>query len=447
MDTPRRNEIHDISSNHHDHDQQPFVPQSFIQKMTAFFTQTKVMYVPPDVKVTQEGEILHVLVSKDREGKSTIEITIPANGNLKHFTKTQDITEIKVMFGSILYYLSFPTSKKPSRLDNTLSDTENNYSNEDQSNGNKTLYHRGFPVELVSYSTKKFNVSGNSSLLESVTFTKENKSRKRDTLFLFRFKGMLYSPSAVRHLDKKSIESTNSVDILSISETESNVRLEVLTGLSIYTAFQVAKLLKCPKNGRRVRKLKDLITCLKLGNKKNDDPDFLESVKTANEDNIKACYSPYQDENGTQNQTDKVKDSKETIAENIKNLRQELKKTHQDVNFTMGSTKDRNVGKNATTKFFTHSKWTDRTRMGNNNIRPQSERPSWKIFLQNREDETDGVVSESLGEPMISQAIYEFFGQHVDSGYKSSIRRSQEPWPSMHPLLPYKCLYIDNKGS
>lgn len=32
--------------------------------MTAFFTQTKVMYVPPDVKVTQEGKILHVLVSR-----------------------------------------------------------------------------------------------------------------------------------------------------------------------------------------------------------------------------------------------------------------------------------------------------------------------------------------------------------------------------------------------
>ncbi|CAG2210129.1 CHRNB2 [Mytilus edulis] len=100
MGTPRRNEIHDISSNHHA--QQPFVPQSFIQKMTAFFTQTKVMYVPPDVKVTQEGEILHVLVSRDSEGKSTIEITIPSNGNLKHFTKTQDITELKVMFGNIL---------------------------------------------------------------------------------------------------------------------------------------------------------------------------------------------------------------------------------------------------------------------------------------------------------------------------------------------------------
>ncbi|XP_076076487.1 uncharacterized protein LOC143047339 [Mytilus galloprovincialis] len=476
MGTPRRNEIHDISSNHHA--QQPFVPQSFIQKMTAFFTQTKVMYVPPDVKVTQEGKILHVLVSRDSEGKSTIEITIPSNGNLKHFTKTQDITELKVMFGNIVSrpenhkntqnrmlsqysdlelgnqprftkkdYLSNPTSKIPLRLDNTLSETGNDFSNDDQSNENKTLYHRGFPVELVSYSTKKFSLSGNSSLLESVTFTKENKSRKRETLVLFRVKGMLYSASALRHLDKKSIESTNSIDILSISETESDVRLEVLTGLSIYTAFQVAKLLEFPKNGRRVRKLKDLITCLKLGNKKNDDPDFLESVTTANEDKIKACYSPNQDENGTQNQTGKVEDSKETIAENIRNLQQELKETQQDIYFNTGSTKDQNIGKHANTKYFTHSKWTDCTQMGNIKIRPQSERPSWKIFFQNREDETDRVVSESLGEPIISQAIYEFFGQHVDSGYKSSIERSHEPWPSMHPFLPYKCRYLDNKGS
>lgn len=311
----------------------------------------------------------------------------------------------------------------------------------------QTLYHRGFPVELVSYSTKKFSLNGNSSLLESVTFTKENKSRKRETLVLFRVKGMLYSPFALRHLDMESIESTNSIDILCISETKSDVRVEVLTGLSKYTAFQVAKLLEFPNNGRGVRKLKDLIPSLKLGNQKNDNPDFLERVKTANKDKIKACYSLNQDEYGTQNQTGKIKDSKEIIAENIKKLQQELKKFQEDINVNMGATKDKDIGKMSNTNVFTHSKWTDRTQMGNIKIRTQSERPSWKILLQNRGDETDEVVSESLGEPMISQAIYEFFGQHVDSEYKSSIERSHEPWPSMHPLLSYKCRYLDNKGS
>ncbi|XP_071135423.1 uncharacterized protein [Mytilus edulis] len=474
MGTPRRNEIHDISSNHHA--QQPFVPQSFFQKMTAFFSHTNVMYVPPDVKVTQEGEILHVLVSRDSEGKSTIEITIPSNGNLKHFTKTQDITELKVMFGNILSrpenhektqnrmlsqysdlelgnqprftkkdYLSFPTSKKPSRLDNKFSDTGNNYSSEDQSNENKTLYHRGFPAELVSYSTKKFSLNGNSSLLESVTFRKGNRSRSKATLLLFRLKGIMYSPAALMHLDMKSFEITNSIDILFISETESDVRVEVLTGLSKYMALQFAKVLQILNNGQRVRKLKDLIQRIELRSQKVDDPDFLERVKTDNDGYLKACDRLNQDVYGKQSRTAKINDSKETIAENIKKLQQEMKNVQEDINFNMGSTKDQNIGKNANTKSFTHSKWTDRTQMGNIKIRTQSERPSWKILLQNRGDEMDGVVSENLGEPMISQAIYEFFGQHVDSRYKRSIERSHEPWPSMHPLLSYKCRYLDNK--
>lgn len=37
---------------------------------------------------------------------------------------------VSCFLSMILDYLSFPTSKKPSRLDNKCSDTGNNYSNE-----------------------------------------------------------------------------------------------------------------------------------------------------------------------------------------------------------------------------------------------------------------------------------------------------------------------------
>lgn len=43
---------------------EPFVPTSFIQKMIAFFTQTTIIYVHPDVKVKQEGDIVHVLIKR-----------------------------------------------------------------------------------------------------------------------------------------------------------------------------------------------------------------------------------------------------------------------------------------------------------------------------------------------------------------------------------------------
>ncbi|CAC5393407.1 unnamed protein product [Mytilus coruscus] len=311
----------------------------------------------------------------------------------------------------------------------------------------QTLYYRGFPVELVSYSTKKFHLNGNSSLLESVTFTKENRSRQRETLILFRLKGMLYSPSALRHLDMDDIEITNSIDILCISETESVVRVEVLTGLSRYTAFQFAKLLRFFNNGQRVRKLKDLIPCIQLRNQKLDDLEFPERVKTENEGYIKACYSLYQDLYGKQCRTSKIKDNEDTIAENMKRLQQEINKIQQDINFNMDATKDKMVGQNANTKYFTNSRLTDSTKMVNSKVRTQSDRPTWKICLHNREDETEGIVRKYFEDPLISQGVYEFFGQYIDGEYKRSFDRPHILWPSMHPLLPYKFRYLENGGS
>ncbi|VDI49611.1 Hypothetical predicted protein, partial [Mytilus galloprovincialis] len=97
MDTASRNTVHGISSNYGA--QQPFVPTSFIQKMIAFFTQTTIIYVHPDVKVKQEGDIVHVLIKRGSNGQSNIEITLPSNGNLQYFSSTHDITELKLLFG------------------------------------------------------------------------------------------------------------------------------------------------------------------------------------------------------------------------------------------------------------------------------------------------------------------------------------------------------------
>ncbi|CAC5421266.1 unnamed protein product [Mytilus coruscus] len=444
--------------------------KSIFQKMIAFFTLTKI-YIHPDVKLTQGGESFDFLLYKDSEGQSHMEMNVPVKGVLVNFTSTKDRTEFKVLLDaetgnnentenrifnskSDLQHVQPSINKDDSNfqnsapwLDNAFSDTENGNSNEDHLDENKTLYHRGFPVELVSYSTRKFHLNDKSSFLESVAFRKENISRQRETLILFRLKGMLYSPSALMHLDMEDIEVTKSIDVLCISETESELRVEVLTGLNRYTAFEFAKLLKFLHNGQRVRKLKDLIPCLKLGGPTKDDQAFLERVKTENEGYVKTCYSLNQDVYGNQSQTSKIKDNEDTIAENIKRLQQEMNKIQQDINFNMGATKDNIVGKNYNAKCFTDSKWTDRTQMGNNKERTLSDRPTWKVCLQNREDETNRVVIECLGDPMISQAMYEFFGQYIDCGYKGSIERPPIPWPSMHPLLPYNCRYLDNRGS
>ncbi|XP_052087334.1 uncharacterized protein LOC127724420 isoform X2 [Mytilus californianus] len=476
MDTASGNIIYDKSS--YSVAQQPFLPKSFFQKMKEYFTQPTSVNTQPDVNVIQEGEILHVLINKGREGQTNVKIKIPSNSILQHITRTQNITELKVLFGDILSRTknhenannrniskksdlqsanescssriddsNFQASNIPPCLENTFSDTENGYSNEEHYDENKTLYHRGFPVELVSYSSKIFHFNGSSSLLESVTFIKENRSRKRETLFLFHMKGVLYSPCALVHLDIEDIEKTNFIDILCISETESEVRVEVLTGLSRYTAFQFAKLLQLLNNGQRVRKLKDLIPCIQLEIQKIDDLEFPERVKTENEGFIKTCYSLNQDLYGKQSISSKIKDIEDTLAEIIKRLQQEINKIQQDIHFNMDTTKDKIDGKSSNTKFSTYSRWTDRTKLVNSKVRTQSDRPTWKICLYNREDETEGVLSEYLGDPLIGQSIYEFFGQYIDCGYKGSFEGPHITWPSMHPLLPYKCRYLDNRGS
>ncbi|CAC5393408.1 unnamed protein product [Mytilus coruscus] len=179
--------------------QQPFLSKSFIQKMMEYFTQPTFVYTHPDVSVIQEGEILRILINKGREGQPNVKITIPSNGKLQHFTRTQDITELKVLFGDILSRTekhentlnrifnnnsdlelgnqacltekartknhenaknrtfnkksnlqsanescssriddsNFQTSKIPPCLDNTFSDTENGYSNKEHYDENK----------------------------------------------------------------------------------------------------------------------------------------------------------------------------------------------------------------------------------------------------------------------------------------------------------------------
>ncbi|XP_052087338.1 uncharacterized protein LOC127724422 isoform X3 [Mytilus californianus] len=193
--------------------------------------------------------------------------------------------------------------------------------NQDQSE--KTLYHRGFPVELVSYSTRKFPLNDKSSFLESVTFRKENRSRQRETLILFRLKGMLYSPSALMHLDMEDIKITDSFDMLVISIIE--VGVEVLTGPHRYTTSEFFH------NGQKV----------------------------------KTCYSLNQDLYGNQSQTSKIKDKEDTIAENIKRHQQEMNKIQPDINLNMGAANGKIDGKNANAKCFTESRWTDRKQMGN----------------------------------------------------------------------------------
>ncbi|CAC5403188.1 unnamed protein product [Mytilus coruscus] len=208
-----------------------------------FYTDNGYIYASR-CKVIQEGEILRVLVNKDSEGQSNIEITIPSNARTENHENTQNRifnhnSDLELGNQACFTKKDYPNLKLQRylpRLDNTYIDKGNDYSNEDHSDENKNRLRLERKIDLG-----------------------------KETLIMFRLKGMLYSPSALMHLDMEDIEITNSIDILCISETESELRVEVLTGLNRYTAFEFVKLLQFLHNGQRVRKLKDLIPCLKLG--------------------------------------------------------------------------------------------------------------------------------------------------------------------------------------
>ncbi|VDI72618.1 Hypothetical predicted protein [Mytilus galloprovincialis] len=258
----------------------------------------------------------------------------------------------------------------------------------------------------------------------------------------------MFTPAALVHLDMKSFENINSIDILFISETESDVRIEVLTGLRRCLAFQFAKLFQILNNGQRVRKLKELIQCIELENQTVDDPDFLGRVKTDDEGYLKACYSLNQDLYGKQSRTTKINDIEDKTAvkmNKMKVLPQDISKIPQDKKFKMDATKYKIVGGHSFTKCSTDSKWNDRKKIGHSEVRTQSDWPTWNICLLDLEDEAGGFATEYFWDSMVSQAIYEFFGQYIDCEYKGTFERPHVLWPSMHPVLTFKCRCLDNR--
>ncbi|XP_076078977.1 uncharacterized protein LOC143049080 isoform X2 [Mytilus galloprovincialis] len=201
------NEIHGLSSNSvAQRNMQPSVPKSLFQKIIACFTQPNIICMPPDVKVIQEGgEILRISVNKGSERQSSMEVTIPSNCTLKQFTSTQDIertenrentenTENRILNHSSDLKLenqscltkkdrrknpentnfsiksdiqfakkscssndsNFPMLKTTPQLNNTLSDKENDYSNEEYTEENKFpgKYHEN-PDKVIGKETRK----------------------------------------------------------------------------------------------------------------------------------------------------------------------------------------------------------------------------------------------------------------------------------------------------
>lgn len=87
---------------------------------------------------------------------------------------------------------------------------------------------------------------------------------------------------------------------------------------------------------------------------------------------------------------------------------------------------------------------TTRTKMKNAKVKSNSKYkpPKLNIFTT-RNENISNIVDDFIKEDIVRQAVYDCFNNEQ----KMHFQRPLVPWPSMHPLLPYKVRYLDEQST
>ncbi|CAC5365106.1 unnamed protein product [Mytilus coruscus] len=87
---------------------------------------------------------------------------------------------------------------------------------------------------------------------------------------------------------------------------------------------------------------------------------------------------------------------------------------------------------------------TTRTKMKNAKVKSSSnyKPPKLNIFTT-RDENISKIVDDFIKEDIVRQAVYDCFNNEQ----KMHFQRPLVPWPSMHPLLPYKVRYLDEQST
>ncbi|CAC5365101.1 unnamed protein product [Mytilus coruscus] len=87
---------------------------------------------------------------------------------------------------------------------------------------------------------------------------------------------------------------------------------------------------------------------------------------------------------------------------------------------------------------------TTRTKMRNAKVKSSSKYkpPKLNIFTT-RDENISNIVDDFIKEDIVRQAVYDCFNNEQ----KMHFHRPLVPWPSMHPLLPYKVRYLDEQST
>ncbi|XP_052087348.1 uncharacterized protein LOC127724426 isoform X2 [Mytilus californianus] len=440
--------------------------------------------------------------AQEESGRAKLDITLPTGSKFKYFSKTQAGT---VFQAEILkqYVLNENTVKRKERtekkkrqsLENVVTQDETTFIDKNiqdnphfrqldniQSLLNETLCqsvpfqnvssgssrgrkeqekgssmaitYRGEETRLKSYSTEELYIDQQACLLISLKYSKGNMQRRKPCM-LFICRDKMYSPSAfLQKVQGKGQEEFNqAIYVTAFSETDGYLNIEFMKGISKELAISIAKVIKNNSLDLELIRLADILRLFETNdifeqtNLLSSDINPEDSITDPGKDNDNH-FNDINDNCIQNNGMNTYQESTDWLIRNHVNDHTDSNAVLSDRNkFT--EPKTLNVGNNNTEKKLRNNtglqtQWTDRSKMKNSKVRTQSKPVrELKIYLQSVEVDFGGLVNEYFGDNMIRQAVYGFCSPDVDRRSKTSFDRPNVPWPSMHPLLPYKLRYLD----
>ncbi|VDI68305.1 Hypothetical predicted protein [Mytilus galloprovincialis] len=447
--------------------QEPVTLKSLFWKFFNYLTGNKKhKYVYPEISIEQGCQSLEILCYQEDSGRSRLNVKLPAGSKFKEIIKTQYMTkfEAEIVYpnGNIMNKEFRKSCNIQSTSDLDLSQSIP-YHNEcigfssakdDQDQGAlQTLSYGGEEARLRFHSTKELYIYGEACLLTTLKFENGYVMHRKKTCTLFTLKGEMNSASTyLQRVDE--IEDLSSYsNVIAFTETDRYLYIEILHSDSKDVVYRLAKEFQSRNNVTKISRLKHVLRlfetknqalrnqsqCFSINHRESTTCHNVSSIKRLNELNK---YTPTEVVDAHQqrynsNSKCHIKNNKDTKFSQAE--KQQSVVQNEDVDNT-----NTNCERHTNNRF--NEQWLVRSKMKNARVKTNAKTSSGelKIYLQSWENEIGDLVNEYFDENIIRQAVYGSFRHDFDWRCKTSFDRPSIPWPSMHPLLPYKLRYLDN---
>ncbi|CAC5374618.1 OBSCN [Mytilus coruscus] len=258
-----------------------------------------------------------------------------------------------------------------------------------------------------------------------------------DVCILFSLKGFLYSPSSLMEI----IDIDNAdekLDMIIISNTEGQVRTKVVSVIVKDTAFEFAKCIKNLKDGCQVGKFEGVFQLPESEEQAIQIFDLFNPFNTQQKRKFKT------ERNNRENVNKETADSQKSEEMKVVNIDEQyglskIKKCDRTFQEIIIPKNTKNTNLNITDTYFEKPlPEKTKTNVQSHGIFP-TKMKNGKVKTQTKHQE--GKKKIRFGEDNIRNLVYGMLRHDVDRRYKASFERPYVPWPSMHPLLPYKPIF------